>query len=57
MAEVNGPYYIGLTGACNTTHKGSSRLSRQRDGAQIIDALTMSDANAASAFLKKREQG
>jgi len=57
MAEVNEPYYIGLTGACNAAHKGSSRLSGQRDGARIIDVLTMRDANTASVFFNKREQG
>ena len=57
MAEVNEPYYIGLTGACNTTHKGSGRLSGQRDGALIIDVLTMRNANRSSMFLNKREQG
>jgi len=57
MAEVNEPYYIGLTGACNTAHKGSVRLSGQPDGALIIDILTMRDANTASVFFGKREQG
>jgi hypothetical protein len=56
MDEVNGPCYIGLTGACNTTHKGSSRLSGQRDGAPVIGGLTMRNASTASVFLKKRER-
>jgi hypothetical protein len=35
----------------------TSMPSGQRDGDRIIDVLTMRDANTASVFLNKREQG